>query len=325
MTKHQGKSSTIPEDWTAEVIYEKKKDPDDAEIDNRILILLFVSILVVVVAFTLLTKTHTASIEYQNTTVHGITIVAYKDPIAAVKGISSKTRIVASFLNEGYDSVTRDSILEIGSALEGKVVSSAISGYSIRVGLSDRTGIFVDPDGTTIEGKDHLDLWKATWVFDSIVADINIKPDDFYSFRAAFKNKNNVSVLFDLSEPGACKDWTKLSIANGNIQHVLGYLQDAYGYTVSQFTVVGDGKCRKDFTGEPMECPVESDESLIILFRKGKENSLGIGEGGNTILVEYAACRSTIIESVILRDLIAPDIVSRTGNVNVPDIAIGTN
>jgi hypothetical protein len=299
------KKLDIPEDWEVEEVTEEEKTGWDSK-------KLWAVFIVVVIAFAALTLMSRPEPERPtNVYVNGVRVSGVGNPIEKIRMIRS-LNLVGKAINENQSAAEKNGLLEIGEILKTtSPLKIRGSGYEVRIGITDREGIFLDKTGVNIEGTGDASLWRAVWVFSSLISDTTIKSTvDFWSVQDLFLARENVSIVVD--QENYCPKWSDIIISTTNIVQSLGFQQGRTNFTIYQFLRDGDA-CSLHFSSPTRnltspQCPEASEGSYVILLKRGDENAIGIS--GDGMEFYYSDCDSMVRGSLILRDMIAPDVLT---------------
>jgi len=255
-------------------------------------------------------------VEYTTLEINGIPFSSSGDVEKNLQGVGRITQFVAGFVGEENEA-SKNCLLEISEVLQSKVYDSGI-GYGLMVGISDRNGVFIGRKATSIEGRNEKELWRACWAFSSAVSDITLK-SEFSELEGLTKGYNEVSLVI---EGGQGQDWPKMITALGNLDSSLGYLQNQQGFFFGQYLKNGD-VCELHFsipktTEGNVTCPVESDSTLLVELERGNENA--IKYEGNRLHMTYVNYDGLIAESLIMRDILVPGILTGIKDVELPTL-----
>lgn len=304
----------LPEDW--EVVEEepkKKKGKREFHVSNNLLWPLFIGIFLFFIVVALIGRSGPK--ETQTAYVNGIEITAYKDPEVAIKSLADM-HVVGKTLNNLTDET--DALQEIGAVVGKSSVRAYGSESVLLTGITDRTGIFIQPKSFRIEGKTKADLWKAVWTFTSVLSDTTIDSSlDWYGVQDMLRGFVNVSLVDDNGQTACEGRYGKIISAEGDVLSSLGFKQAELHFNLSQYQKSGD-KCQtyQNTTFANVTCPTPGLWNFVITIRKGNSNLIRIRQ--NQIDLEYVSCDSVNQASVILRDLLYPNIVSSLVNVRMP-------
>jgi hypothetical protein len=135
--------------------------------------------------------------------------------------------------------------------------------------------------------------------------------------------RKDVSLVLDLDN--ACNSYARIVSSSSDIMQALGFWQAAENYTILQYNETGDS-CNLQFSisgnwtianvNEPADCPKGDFDSFIIVMRGAESN--GIIVTSNGLAFQYADCNAMFKNSVMVRDLLAPDVLTGTRNFQLP-------
>ena len=323
--KSKGKAKVgdheLPEGWElAEEEVKEKKPKKESRIDNRVLWLIFFAVLIGFVAAGLLGRAPPKAKE--SITVNGILIEAPGDPVASIKAIA-EMHTEGKTLDNSQDSM--NALMEIGTVIGQSRVSSRGGEYSMAIGVTERTGIFIGQKGATIEGKTKGEMWAAVWTFNSIISDMQIQSSvPLFEVQDKLQWRRNASLVIDLDN--ACPVYGKVVSASSDIMQSLGFWQASENYTISQYNESNDicwlqvsfpSNVTK-FNSTQANCPVGSSDSFVAIIRSGDTNKIIVED--NALVFLYSDCDSMFKDSVIARDLLAPDVLTGTRNIKMPTV-----
>jgi hypothetical protein len=250
--------------------------------------------------------------ELQTTYVNDIKISAEGDPIIAVKNLQN-LHIEGKRLDELEDS--HNALNEI-FVIMGRSTSRVGGGMHILLaGVTDKTGITIEGKNIWIEGTDKRDFWNAVWVFNSIISNTEIDASvDLYDVQNILSGKEAVYLVQD--HDNTCPQYGHVISAEGDIQSSLGYKQGEFGFDLFHYYETG-GECRPAANETvSVDCPSPSEKTFVLTMRKGESNVITIEE--NSIDFQYSSCATVDEISVILRDLLYPNIISVLSKINIP-------
>jgi len=311
----------LPEGWKVER-QEAAPQKEKKELDTRMLWGIFAIVFIAVIAFAIINQAPPEPVELTTVSLNGIDLVAEGDPLAKLAMLPLRGDLVGEFINPDHSDTASNALLEIGEVLKTRTaLRSGGTGYKVRVGVTERTGIFIHDEYLTIEGADEASFWRAVWVFSGLMADSEIVSDfDLWAVSGLFEGRENVSVVVDMNDTSCT--WGKISSALGNINGALGYLQSEEGFLLKQW-VKEDGECELQFTspdfnttGKDSVCPGPGNASFVITFKRAEESVLTIS--GNETTLAYKDCNAMIGQSLILRDVIAPGLLTGLSLVEIP-------
>ncbi len=277
-----------------------------SHLSNTVLWAIFILIFLSFLILPLLNRGHT---ELHTAVVNGVEIQAPGDPITSIKSLEN-AHIVGKVLDKSDTSA--NALLEIGTIIGKSHVKTAGKRYTLAVGITDRTGIFMSSNSITIEGRNKMELWTAVWTFTSILSDIDINSTlPLYKIQGIFQSKQNVSLVIDMDN--ACSSYPLIISASGDIMQSLGFQQVSYKFNIFQYNKTDD-KCSLQFSMPEnltsSSCPIPTATSLVITMRSGDSNVLNLKE--NELVLQYSDCYSMRRLSTLLRDLLAPDVLTGT-------------
>ena len=310
--KHKGLD--IPSDWKVrEEGVEKEKKKRTFDISNNMLWVIFILVFVAFVAFAFVGRAPVKK-DMETTYVNGIQITAPGEPVIALKSLAL-LHIEGKTISEDGEDAT-NALHEIATIIGQSGIVTRGGDHMLLTGITDRTGIFIDEKRTTIEGTDKAEFWKAVWTFSSIMAGIEIESDvDLYSVQDLFAGRKDVYLVQDMDE--SCTNYGRIISAEGDILSPLGFKSAQYGFDVFQYQETG-GQCQVfgNATFEDVACPVPDEDTFVIKMMKGTPSMISISE--NEIVYQYSRCDTVHKNSVILRDLLYPNIVSAMTDVRLP-------
>jgi len=311
--KSKKKGMDLPEGW--EVIEEepkKKKEKREFRVSNNLLWPLFIGIFLFFIVVALVGRSGPK--ETQTIYVNGIEVTAYQDPKVAIQNLAGM-HVVGKTLNNLTDE--SDALQEIGAVVGKSGVVTYGSESVLLTGITDRTGIFIQPKSFRVEGKTKADLWKAVWTFTSILSDTTIDSSvDWYGVQDMLRGFANVSLVEDNGQTSCQGKYGRVISAEGDILSSLGFKQAELEFNLLQYQKSGD-VCQtyQNKTFVNVTCPTPGLWDFVITLRKGNSNLITIRQ--NQIDLEYASCDSANQASVILRDLLYPNIVSSLVNIRL--------
>lgn len=311
----------LPEGWEAheEEVKEKKKGRE-LKVSNWVFWLLFILIFLAFLALPLFGKPTTQK-PTETTYVNGIKITGPGDPLEAVKSLSLR-HIIGKTLDKSEDS--SNALLEIGTIIGQSRVLTGGGDYTMAVGISDRTGIFIGQKSATVEGAKASDLWAAVWTFNSILSDTTIEADrELYLVQHLLRDRENVSLVIDLDK--SCTNYPSIISASGDIMQSLGFRQAEVGFTINQYNET-NGACWLQFAAKAdgnatnstpvADCPQSSEKDFVITLVRGEKNVIRVA--ANSLDFQYSNCESLASVSVIVRDMLAPYVLSGARRVDFP-------
>lgn len=311
----------LPDDWEVSEESPEESEEKSGGFNTKYLWIIFIVAFATGVAYVAMTPQ--APKEPTTVYVNGIPISADGNPVDALRSLIDRRDLVGTFINPDQTSAEKNGLLEIGEVLKDRTtLYSGGSGYNIQLGLTDRTGIFVHDNFLTIEGVDEESFWKAVWVFTSITSNSQINSNVALSeVPKLFFSVEEVAVLID--EENACSNWGLISSALGNINGALGFLQESSGFVLGQYLKNGEN-CELQFslpernvTGDI--CPTSSGDSFVVLLKQGDANKIEIKN--NEISFIYTDCASLVRQSLILRDILAPEFLTGVQRLTFPTMA----
>jgi len=314
------KTEDIPDDWEIfEEEVKQKKPEKERHISNGPLWVIFI---VVLVGFFLAGMFGRAPPkEKQQTTIYGIPMESIGDPVASIKSIADRHTVGKTL---GNTDAEINALLEIGTVIGTSNLVTHGGEYTLTVGITDRTGIFIEDKLASIEGRDKAELWTAVWTFNSILSGTEIESDvPLYSVQDLLTLTANVSLVIDLDD--ACPSYARVISASSDIMQSLGFWQASQGYTIYQYNETG-GVCQVQFTfpdnslAAYNECPVGDTRSFVVTIRASDSNRIIITDTG--ILFLYSSCDAMFKNSVIVRDMLAPDVLTGTRNFQMPEVVM---
>ena len=306
----------IPEGWEIheEPVEEEKKS--GFQMNNNLLWALFI---VLVIAFTLFFMSKNLQPkEMQTIYINGIEIQAPYDPEAAVRDLVNM-HIEGKRLDDLEDS--KNALNEI-SVIIGQSSHSAASprSYTLYAGLGDRTGIFIDDGIIRIEGTTRSEFWKAVWTFNSIISGLQIKSDvDIFDVPRLLEGRREVYLVQNMEN--TCPNYGHIISAEGDILSSLGFKQAELGFELNHYRM--DGDVCAPFANETFvgECPQPSDDVFVIKMMRGRSDLLNITS--NEIVFQYSDCNTVDRISIILGDIIYPNIASSIASVGLsPELEV---
>ncbi len=310
--KDDNKGASLPEGWKEteeDAPVEKKKR--ELHISNSVMWIIFVVVLLGFIALPLLGRApHKPT---SSVMVNGINVSAEGDPITSLKGLLSG-HIDGKRLDESEDS--NNALNEI-LAVVGQSSARASSGRkTLFAGITGTTGITAAGSEVRIEGADRAGLWKAVWVFNSILSDATITSSiDLFDLQYAVPTHSKAYLIQDME--GTCSSYGHIISAEGDILSSLAYKQAEAGGELFHYQRDAGG-CRfmNDTTGASSLCPASDRDKFIVTMRKG--NSTVITVSPDYIDFQYKDCSTVDSVSVILRDMICPNIISELAKFKMP-------
>lgn len=301
----------LPEGWEVheEELPEEKKRRD-FRVSNNVLWAMFVLIFAAFVALPFLNG---SSVELQTVEVNGIPVSAEGDPIGTVRNLVN-LHVEGKRLDQSDDSHNAlNEILVVMGQSKSRVPGGK---YTLLAGLSDKTGITVTGKTVRIEGKSRREFWTAVWTFNSILSDTQIDSTvELYDAQELLKYKQRVYLIQEME--GTCPDYGHVISAEGDIMSSLGYKQSQYGFELAQYQRYEDGCHYFDEEGEHVTgCPAASATDFVITMRKGGSNTITIRE--DSLDYEFSDCGTVSSISVMIRDLLHPNIISAIAEATVP-------
>ncbi len=313
----------LPAGWeVSEEKVKEKKPKDESTISNAWLWGIFLLVFIGFVAAAFLGRAPPAKM--QTTIVYGINISAPSEPISALKSLAD-LHIEGKSLDQTEEAT--NALLEIGTVIGTSNVQTRGGEYSLAVGATDRTGIFINSKSATIEGKNKNEFWTAVWTFTSLISNTPIDSEvPFYDVQNLLNGRKDVSLVVDLDN--ACPSYAKVISSASDIMQALGFRQATQKYTIRQYNESGDS-CGLQFelTGDnstnstsvgPADCPVGDEDSFVVILRSSDANRIIVTQNGLVFL--YTDCNAMYQNSVIARDLLAPDVLTGTRNFQMPTV-----
>jgi hypothetical protein len=309
----------VPDGW--EVVEEevKEKTPkSESTISNKWLWMIFILVLAGFIAAGLMGRAPAKA--RQSVVVNGITIEATGDPIAAVKAIADR-HTEGRTLDTSDDSL--NALYEIGTVIGKTKVTTRGGENTLSVGITDRTGIFIGSKAATIEGKTRADLWTAVWTFNSIIAGVEIESSvPLFEIQDQLQWRQSASLVIDLD--GACSSYGKIISASSDLMQSLGFWQASENYTIYQYNESNDAcwlqfsapSSEANFTTHPAACPVADSGNFVVVIRAAETNKIIASK--DSLVYLYAGCEPMVKNSVIARDMLAPDILTGTRKLEMP-------
>lgn len=303
------KDEEYTEDWEIE-----QKDFSESEESSRLSnnILWGVVVLVFVIFLALPFVVNSGSADLKTIYVNDIPIRAEGDPISAIKELKNY-HMQGKMLEKGADQ--NDALHEI------MVIFNSDSGMAqdkktLFVGITDRTGIWIERNAVYIEGESRRDFWTAVWTFNTILSGLEIESNiPLFEVQDLLSGRENVYLIQDMEN--TCQIYSHVISAEGDILSSLGFRQAEEGFFLKHQMQEGGNCALFSNVSQTGECPDPSDDDFIIFMTKGDMDKISIQE--DQITFEYKYCDTVDKISVILRDLLYPNIVSSMANVSFPD------
>jgi hypothetical protein len=299
----------VPEDWEVEhVTEESPKEKRKFEIGNWVLWAAFIGVFLLFVLLPLLGNQ--PSEDLQTDFVNGIKIMAPGDPTLAIKNLPN-LHIEGRRLDQLADS--HDALNEILLVI-GQGGTASGGSYTLSAGVTDTTGITMTGNTIRVEGDSRASFWKAVWTLNSIITSTSLESSaDLFEVQNLFKDRPVVYLIQD--QENTCSNYGRVISAEGDIISSLGFKQAQYGFQFSHLYRY-DGGCRpaENESASPVACPQAGGSAFLINMGKGDSNTISITEDG--IDFEYSDCMTVDRISVILRDLIYPNIVSSMSDIS---------
>ena len=302
----------IPEGWEVrEEAPDEEKKENGFHLSNNMLWVLFVVLVVAFTSFFMLRDSQPK--EMQTIYVNGIAITAPQDPIITIKNLVHM-HIEGKRLDESEDShnALNEILVVIGQS--GRPAASS-SKYTLFAGVSDKTGISIDERVIRIEGATRREFWKAIWTFNSIISGLELESEvDFFDVQGLLAGRSEVYLVQDMEN--TCLNYGHVISAEGDILLPLGFKQAELGFELLHYRK--DGDVCAPFSNETAsaECPQASDDVFVITMTRGQSSLLNISE--NEIVFQYSDCNTVDRMSIILGDMLYPNIISSVSTVNFP-------
>ena len=304
--------SDLPEGWEAHEEHpEEKKKESGFHLSNNMLWVLFI-VLVIAFALFFMSKNSQPK-EMQTTYVNGIAITALQDPVTTIKNLVYQ-HIEGKRLDESEDShnALNEILVVIGQS--GRPAASS-SKYTLFAGISDKTGISTDEGVIRIEGATRREFWKAIWTFNSIISGLEIDSDvDFFDVQQLLAGRSEVYLVQDMEN--TCLNYGHIISAEGDILLPLGYKQAELGFKLLHYRKDGDICAPFSNESASAECPQPSDDVFVITMVRRESSLLTISE--NEIIFQYSDCNTVDRMSIILGDMLYPNIISSISTVSFP-------
>lgn len=308
-----------------------KKPRKERDLPNWILWVLFVAVFLGFLAMLFLSKAPPAG---TTTVINGINITAPGDNPASFIRNMGDMHITGKTIDNSTDA--KNALQEIGAVIGQSRMATYGGSHTLFTGVTKKTAITITKDMTTIEGATKADLWKAVWTFTSLLSDTKIESSiDLYDVQGSFRGVG-AAYLVDVADSQCSSQFGRMISAEGDILSSLGFQQAAANFDIYQVQKDGDtcklmneflsngstvsGLVRNNATNvtdfRPIDCPTESGLTYVILIKRGESNQISVDENG--IVLQYSACDTVDRISVIVRDLIYPNIVSQMAEVQFP-------
>ncbi len=308
------------EEWVEEKPKKVRADKHEPKISNNALWVLFIVIFLGFITASLLAKAPPK--EMQTTYINGVKISAYGDPVASLKSLASM-HVVGKTFDES-DDISLNALMEMGTVIGKSGMVTSGGEHTMTVGITARTGIFIGEKSSSVEGASVADLWTAVWTFNSIISDTPIQSDvALFKVQELLAGKKDVSLVLDLDN--ACSSYARIVSSASDIMQALGFWQAAEGYTINQYNESGDscnlqfairGNGTIDTVNGPADCPKGDFDSFVVVMRGAESNGIIITNDG--LAFQYASCDAMFKNSVMVRDLLAPDVLTGTRNFQLP-------